>query len=131
MVVVDDLRKPLPIKNLIDRFGFRLRGHVKITVVVVSCVLLVKPRQIGRRAFLGISLTHVPVRHQLQTIRIDACRQKYRVIEKPERFIVRVTDHPVNKFHQLLGAQHLGRMEAPVNPHDGTPLPGQLSRIIL
>src|SRR5438552_3467162 len=35
VVVVDDLRKPLPEQHLVYRVGFRESGHVEISIVVV------------------------------------------------------------------------------------------------
>ena len=61
MVVVYDLREPVVEKHPIDRFGFRLIGHVEVAVVVVTDILLIKPRQSGGRSLQRVLVAHVPV----------------------------------------------------------------------
>ena len=44
VVVVHDLREPLVVEDTVDVLRFRLRGQIKIAVVVMTDVLLVQPR---------------------------------------------------------------------------------------
>ena len=61
VMVVNDLRKPIPIKHAVDGFGFRLCNHIKISIVIVPNVLVIEHRQRGCRAFGWVGVAHVPV----------------------------------------------------------------------
>ncbi len=61
VVVIDDLRKPFPIRDPVHVFRFRLGRHVEVAIVVVPHVLLIQHGNPRRRTLFGNGITHVPV----------------------------------------------------------------------
>jgi hypothetical protein len=129
VMVVHDLRIPGPEQNAVHRLRLGLRCHVGVTVVVVTSILVVEPRQPRCRPLERIRLAHVPVRHQLLSVRI--CRhQQYDVVaEKPESFRIVATHQIVQHLNQLLRAEYFAGVKTSVDPHDGLPLGSQRPRL--
>ncbi len=53
------------------------------------------------------------------------------VVQEAQRLVVVTAHHLVDQFHELLGAEHLGRVQAAIDPHDGFALRGQRVRVLV
>ncbi len=131
VVVVDNLRKPLVIKDTIDRLGFGLVRHVKIAVVVVPDIFLVEPRDISVRAFGHIRLAHVPVRDQLHAVGIDQTAEQDHIVKKAPGLVVLTAAHLPDGLDQLLCAQRFSRVQPAVDPDHGAALARQRARLLV
>ena len=121
VMVVHDLRIPGPEQNAVHRLRLGLRCHVGVTVVVVTGVLVVEPRQPRSRPLERVCLPHVPVGHQLLSIRIRGHQQDDVVAEESERLRIAFAHELVHHLNQLLRAQHFAGVKTSVYPHDGLP----------
>ncbi len=116
VVVVDDLREPLAVEHPVDVHRLRLVHHVEVAVVVVAHVLLVQPRQVAGAALLRIRVAHVPVGDQLHPVRVHVRGQDDHIPEDPHRLLVGLAGELVDGLDQLLRAEHLGGVQAAVDP---------------
>ena len=127
VVVVHDLR--IPFHEHLLRHVARLGQcvHVRVTVVVVTGVLFVQARNVRIAAQL-VGLLHVPVRHQLHAVRIRVRHENDAVVQNPHRFVVGTAGELIERFDELLGAQHFGCMQAAVDPEHHFAFLRQLGR---
>ena len=131
MVVVNNLREPLAVQDLVDRFGFRQCRHVEVPVIIVARVFVVKPgNAIGRTAG-RLSLAHVPIRDKFHAVRIDEAVENDNVIQQSRRFRIRAARQLIDALDQLLRPENLGRMDSAVDPHHRFALSGESPRLIL
>ena len=80
-------------------------------------VLLPEARDVvGSLALLGNRLAHVPVGDQLHAVGVGVHGQDDHVVEDAQRLGVVARDHLVDELHQLVRAQHLGGVQAAVDP---------------
>ena len=115
VVVVHDLRIPLHEQLLrhVARLGQRI--HIRVAIVVVTGVLLVQARNVRIAAQL-IGLLHIPVRHELHAVRIGVRHENDAVVQDPHRLVVGAAGELVERFDELLGAEHFGRVQPTVDP---------------
>ena len=131
VVVVDDLREPLPIENPVDVLRLRLVRHVEVAVVVVPDVLLVEAREPGETALLRRRLAHVPFGDQVVAVRVRVRAQHDDVVQESQRLRVGSADQHVDRLGDLLRTDGLGRVQAAVEPHHGFALGGQRARLLV
>ena len=131
MLVVHDLRQPLPVEQPVDDPRLLLRLHVEVAVVVVADVLLVQPRHravLVRRA----ERAAVPVDHHVQAVRVDRRQQHEDDVVADRlhlgRFLGR---HAPAEQHRVLRRRHLARVQAVVDPDDRLALPRQRPRLVV
>ena len=125
VVVVDDLREPLAVEHAADVLGLRLVHHVEVAVVVVPDVLLVEARNLTGAALFRFGVAHVPVGHQLHAIGVGVRGEDDHVAQDAQRLVIGLADELKDGLGELLGAQHLGGVEAAVDPDHGLALAGQ------
>lgn len=118
MVVIENLREPLAIQHAVHVFGLGLRRAEEVAVVIVADVLLVELRQSVQRALLGHGVAHVPVGRQVVAVGIRVHEQNDAVVQNPHRLFVGAADEVVDHLAELLRAEHFGRMQTAVDPHD-------------
>jgi len=131
VVVVHDLREPLLVHHAIHVGGFVERRHVEVAVVIVTGVLLVQHRNAARGALLRDGIPHVPVGHQFHPVRIRVHGQDDHVVENSHRLFVGAAHQLVDRFHQLLCAQHFGGVQAAVDPDHGFAFFRQRARLLV
>ncbi len=131
MVVVDDLREPLAIEHPVDVHRLRLVHHVEVAVVVVPHVLLVQPRQVAGAALLRIRVPHVPVGDQLHAVGVGVRGQDDHIPEDAHRLLVGLAGELVDGLDQLLGAEHLGGVQAAVDPDHGLAFLRERTRLVV
>ncbi len=125
MMVVHNRGEPLAIHHLVGVDALRHVHHVEVAVVVVADVLLVEARHaIGRASFL-VGVAHVPVRHELHAVGVDQRAQNDGVVQDPQRFRIGLRVQPVDRLDHLLRTEHLGRVQAAVDPHHDLRVPRQ------
>ncbi len=117
--------------HLVGIGALRHVRHVEVAVVVVTDVLLVQAGDVVRRSLHRVGLAHVPVRHELHAIRVNQRAQNDIVVQDPQRLGIGPRIEAIDGFDELLGPEHLGRMQAAINPDDGFPVPGELSRCLV
>jgi hypothetical protein len=125
VMVVHDLREPLAVHRPADVLGFGHRVHVEVAIVVVPDVLLVEPRNPRGAAPGLVRAAHVPARHQLHAVRIGVNRKLHDVIQQAHRFGVVPAGHLPDVLHQLVSAEHLGGVQAAIDPDHRLALLGQ------
>ena len=128
VVVVHDLRVPLLVHHPRHVLRLGLRDHIGVAVVVVPDVLLVEARDATGRALHGIGTAHVPAGDQLHAVRVGVGQERDHVVQEALGLVVVPAHHLVDHLHELVRAQHLGRVQATVDPHDGLALIGQVER---
>jgi hypothetical protein len=131
MMVVNNLRKPLVIENAVDCFRFRLRSHVEVTIVIVTYILLIKPRHTRSRPFCRIRFTHVPVGNQIHSVRVDANGQENHVFQEARGLSIVQANHLIDQLHQLLRAEHFRGMQTSIDPDDCLALRCQRTRLLI
>ena len=131
MVVVYDLREPLPVCHPIHILRLGLGRHVKIPIVVVAYILLIEARDARGRPLFRNGVAHVPVRHQLHAVRIGVHGEENDIIEKPHSLLVSPADHLVHPLHELMRAQNLRRVQSAVDPNHRLPFPRQRPSLFL
>ena len=109
----------------------RLVHHVEVAVVVVPDVLLVEPRDIGGAALLRFGVPHVPVGDQLHAVRVGVHRQDDHVAEDAHRLLIGLAGELVDGLDELLGAEHLGGVQAAVDPDHGLAFLRQRARLLV
>ena len=121
VVVVHDLREPGQVHPPVHVRGLVLVRDVEVAVVVVADVLLVEARDV-HPARLGIGVLHVPVGDELHAVRVRVHEDDDHVVQNPQRLSVVPGEELIVCLDQLVGAQHLRRMQSAVNPDDRLPL---------
>jgi hypothetical protein len=122
VVIVHDLGIPLAVHLPVHVLGLRLRRAEEITVVVVTDVLLIELRNPRTHpALLRVRVFHVPVGGKIVPVRIGMDEEHDCVVEEPKRLVVVAAHDLVERLHQLLRAEHLGGVQASVDPHDRLP----------
>jgi hypothetical protein len=101
--VIDDLREPLPVHDVVVVLRLALVRHVKVTIVVVTDVLLVEPRNV-HVPLQRILLLHVPVRDELHAVRIHVHGENDVVVQYATRLVVVAAQQLIHGLHQLRGA---------------------------
>jgi hypothetical protein len=118
VVVVHDLRNPLDGELAATCCGSPAAfSDVEVAVVVVADVLLIQPRDVARVPLLLVGLLHVPVRHQLHAVGVRVHGQDDEVVEESQCLLVVAAHQLVHGLRELVRAQHLGRVQASVDPH--------------
>ncbi len=112
VVVVDDLRVPLAVQDLVDVLALDDARHVEVAVVVVARVLVVE------HGNAHVPALHVPVGHQIHAVRVDEGAQLDHVAQEPQRLLVGAAHHLVDVLDELLRADRFGGVEAAVDPDD-------------
>ncbi len=80
---------------------------------------------------LGIGLAHVPVRDQLHAVGIGVRGEDDDVVQNAQRFGIVARHHLVDELHQLVRAQHLGGVQAAVDPHHRLAFVRQRVRLVV
>ena len=94
-------------------------------------VLVVEDRDALRGALHRVVVPHVPVGDEGVAVRIGVGDQEDDVIQEAHRLGVVAADHLPHEFHELLGAEDLGGVEAAVDPDDGLALGGERAGFVL
>ena len=131
MMVIGNLREPLPVLDPIDGDALRLGHHVEVAVVVVPDVLLVQTWNASRGTFALVLLAHVPIGHQIESIRIDTGGQQNDIIQETLGLSVVAADHLIDQFHQPLSSQHFSGVESTIDPNHRLSSRCQLASLII
>jgi hypothetical protein len=131
VLVVHDLRQPLPVEQIVDDPRLRLRLHVGVAVVVVADVLLVEPRHravLVRRA----DVFPIPVDHEIQAVGVDRGQQHEDDVVADLAALVRFVDGQLMRQQEgVLRGGHFAGMQAVVDPDDGLAFTGKLPRRLI
>ena len=102
VMVVDDLREPIPEHDVVVVLRLVLVRHVEVTIVVVTDVLLVKPRNV-HVPLECVLLLHVPARDELHPVRVDVNGEDDVVVQDPPRLLIVAAQELIHALHQLRG----------------------------
>ena len=131
MVVVDDLREPIPEKDPVDRFGFWQRRHVKVPVVVVARVFVVELWNPIGRTPVRLAFAHVPVGDELHAVGIHEAVEYDNVIQKSGGFRIRAAHELIDALDELLRPQNFRRMDSTIDPDHGFTFSGESAGLIV
>ena len=120
VMVVQDLWMPFHVRDAADVRRFFRGVHVRVTIVVVSRILLVQIRNVNR-APQFIRLLHVPVGDHLHAVWIRVHEQDDGVLAETSRLLVVHTGELPEIFDQLLCTKHFARVQAAVDPDNRFP----------
>ena len=79
----------------------------------------------------GIRIAHVPVGDQLHAVGIGVDGQDDHVAQEAHRLFVGAADELIDRFHQLLRAEHFGGVQAAVDPHHRLAVASELPRLFV
>ena len=103
MVIVDDLREPLPVHDAVVVLRLVLIRHVKVTIVVVTDILLVETRNV-HVPLERVGVLHVPARDELHAVWIDLHGEDDVVVQDALRLLVVAAEKLIDRLHELRGA---------------------------
>ena len=117
MHVVNDLRKPFLVQHPGNEPRLDLRQHEPVTIVVVTDVLVVEPRQwtaLVPRPFVA----PIPAHHRIEAVGIHRRdhQHDHRVEEAAQ---LRIGGEPVCEGHAHLARRHFRRMDVIADQDDG------------
>ncbi len=125
VMVVHDLRIPLAVHHAAHVGRLRERVHVRVAIVVVARVVVVEHRQ------AAAAVLHVVVGCEVHAVRIGEHRQHDDVTQNPRRLVVGARDELVDRLDELLGAEHLGGVQAAIDPDHGLALAGERAGLVV
>ena len=79
----------------------------------------------------GSLLAHVPVGDQLHAVGIGVDGEDDDVAQEAHRLFVGAADELIDRFRQLLRAEHFGGVQAAVDPHDRLAVARELTRLFV
>ena len=130
VMVVHDLRQPLPVHQLVQVLGFLRVRHVEVAVVVVARVLVVEARAAGA-PLQRIRVLHIALRDHLHAVGIGVHGNDDHVAQDPRRLLVGAAHELVDRFDQLVRADHFRRVQAAVDPDDRLAFLRERPRLLL
>ena len=131
MVVVDDLRFPVPI-HASDRARLDLVDHVSVTVVVVTDVLLIKKR-CACDFVLRADVRVVPVGDHGLAVGVYAGPENQNdIVENGcDLRVIVPGDQVIRQLDRVLSVRDLTRVHAAIDVHNRLPFPGESLRIFV
>ena len=130
VVVVHDLRQPLPVHQLVHVLGLARVRHVEVAIVVVPGVLLVEARAAGAaRGRIGV--LHVALRDHLHPVRVGVDGDDDHVAQDARGLLVGAAHELIDGLDQLMGADDFRRVQAAVEPDDRLSFFRQCARLRL
>ena len=125
VVVVHDLRQPLPVHQLIQVLGFGQIGHIKVAVVIVPRILVVQARRARRAALCLNRILHVALGYHLHAVGIGMYHHDNDVLENARRFFVVAAHELIARLDQLVCPHDFSRVQPAIDPDDSLALLGQ------